>query len=713
MPQFSDIYDGIYAPDDFIEVEGNLRGRRKILLGTQLESAIEEVHEALFGAGTAADPKLAVGTAGNGIYASQANYLDFTTNGLRSWQITDTGVLQHYAAGTIGSAAGTLTVQALGSNVIDFKTNGSIRWEVGSASASLLSPTAGVVGSTAGDFTVQAGGANTLNLATNGSTQWSISSAGVLNSTGASTLGTATGNLTISTGAGNGNILIVPHGTGGVKIGNSVAPVTLFHVSNTSTSNPRGIMSAQYSTSTDSAQFHTRKGRGTEASPTVVVTGDYLGRYVASGYDGTTYLEMGSIAFQVTGTVGSNRVPTQIVFSTATDASTSVRTDYVWIKPDGKTGIGTSTPATELHVSSTSTSSVRGLMMAQYSTGTDGARVFYRKARGTEASPTVVVTGDVLGYQAFDGYDGSNYLLMANCRVEATGTIASTRVPTRMVWATATDALPSVLTDRMTLASDGRLTVGTFTASTSAAIGGGSGSAIVLSGGMQADYAFGPAYKVTSGNGSGPTGFGIATGSASPFWLIGFPTGGTKLSIGSNTSGFTTTPTSIYLTIDPSTSGVGINTTVPGSFGLAINHATGQCLHLIYNDSDGSPVNHAALTVSSGGNLTITPSGNQTIFSGTIITAVQSLSGAGAVNVTQFTTALTSTGVADALTLANGTVGQIKVIIHAVDGGSSLLTPTTPLGYSTITFTNAGDTVTLQYVTQGWAVIGSKGAVIA
>ena len=47
----------------------------------------------------------------------------------------------------------------------------------------------------------------------------------------------------------------------------------------------------------------------------------------------------------------------------------------------------------------------------------------------------------------------------------------------------------------------------------------------------------------------------------------------------------------------------------------------------------------------------------------------QSLSGAGAVNVTTVVTEYTSTGAAQALTLANGTVGQIKEIIHNEDSG--------------------------------------------
>lgn len=94
---------------------------------------------------------------------------------------------------------------------------------------------------------------------------------------------------------------------------------------------------------------------------------------------------------------------------------------------------------------------------------------------------------------------------------------------------------------------------------------------------------------------------------------------------------------------------------------------------------------------------------------------VQSLSGPGAVDITNLTTAFTSTGTGDALTLANGTAGQLKTIIYAAEtagADTGILTPVTPLGYTTITFTNVGDSVTLQYLTQGWAVIGVRGATV-
>lgn len=95
-----------------------------------------------------------------------------------------------------------------------------------------------------------------------------------------------------------------------------------------------------------------------------------------------------------------------------------------------------------------------------------------------------------------------------------------------------------------------------------------------------------------------------------------------------------------------------------------------------------------------------------------VVLGTQALSGAGAVDITNAFTSLTTTGLTQALTLANGGVGEIKVIVHTVDGGSAVLTPTTPLGFATVTFTNAGDSVTLIYTSAGWAILASRGVTI-
>lgn len=94
-----------------------------------------------------------------------------------------------------------------------------------------------------------------------------------------------------------------------------------------------------------------------------------------------------------------------------------------------------------------------------------------------------------------------------------------------------------------------------------------------------------------------------------------------------------------------------------------------------------------------------------------VVLGTQNLSGAGAVSVTEAFTSLTTTGASQALTLADGVVGEIKIIAHVVDGGSAILTPATRLGgYATIVFTNAGDTAMLIYTSAGWDIVALNGA---
>jgi hypothetical protein len=107
--------------------------------------------------------------------------------------------------------------------------------------------------------------------------------------------------------------------------------------------------------------------------------------------------------------------------------------------------------------------------------------------------------------------------------------------------------------------------------------------------------------------------------------------------------------------------------------------------------------------------------GNQT-FSGAIIGAVQALSGPGAVNITTLTTAFTSTGTGDALTLADGVAGQLKTIVYVAEAAGAdtgVLTPANLGSATTITFNAVGDSVTLQFIGADWWVIGFRGAVVA
>lgn len=95
---------------------------------------------------------------------------------------------------------------------------------------------------------------------------------------------------------------------------------------------------------------------------------------------------------------------------------------------------------------------------------------------------------------------------------------------------------------------------------------------------------------------------------------------------------------------------------------------------------------------------------------------VQTLSGAGAVNITSLATAFTSTGTGNALTLADGGAGQIKTIIYVAEAAGAdtgILTPTNFGNGTTITFSAVGDSVALQFVGTDWWIIGLRGATVA
>ena len=138
-------------------------------------------------------------------------------------------------------------------------------------------------------------------------------------------------------------ITILSNGNLGV---NTSSPITKMTVLDTVSTSPRGIMSFQVSTDIQGARLHTRKTRGTEALPTTIVTGDYLGRWVGSGYIGetNTYKEAVSIDFRSTGTIndtGTGRLPTKIVFNTCADSDSSLLTEVVNITSTGMTVVGT------------------------------------------------------------------------------------------------------------------------------------------------------------------------------------------------------------------------------------------------------------------------------------------------------------------------------------------------------------------------------------
>ena len=103
-------------------------------------------------------------------------------------------------------------------------------------------------------------------------------------------------------------------------------------------------------------------------------------------------------------------------------------------------------------------------------------------------------------------------------------------------------------------------------------------------------------------------------------------------------------------------------------------------------------------------------------YGATITGGVQSLSGAGAVDLTNLVTELTTAAGAAAVTLADGTTsGQIKIIYMVVDGGgTATVTPATFASGTTLAFDAVAESATLVWNSAiGWVLSADRGVTIA
>ena len=137
--------------------------------------------------------------------------------------------------------------------------------------------------------------------------------------------------------------------------------------------------------------------------------------------------------------------------------------------------------------------------------------------------------------------------------------------------------------------------------------------------------------------------------------------------------------------------------------------------NLVLSTNEGTDSGTITITDGAAGAITLTPNGNGAVdlAGATLMSETTTSNGAGAVAVTGSIHEIT-TGAADALTLADGTEGQVLFIVMKSDGGDGTVTPTNLAGTkTTITFSDEFDSCTLLFTDGKWWVVGIYGAVVA
>lgn len=290
-----------------------------------------------------------------------------------------------------------------------------------------------------------------LNFSTFNNLRWSIiSTTGVLQSNGAQTIKTSTGDLTLSTGAANGNILLNPNGTG---VLNSTSAVTagsgMLNLTNIATSG---------STAGSTLSLICNDGAA-------LASGDRLGglRFYGS-YDASNNLALGASIMAVTNAAFSSatNAPTNLTFNT--QSTSGILTERMKIDHTGQTGIGTSTvPAAlisdyvQLNVfgnkgaGDLTTGRVASIAVNN-NAGAGGFRTI--KARGTVGALATLIDGEFMGINDFWGYDGTAAAQGASIVTLARGTWSNTSHPVDMYFATCA-ASSTTVTERWRITSTG------------------------------------------------------------------------------------------------------------------------------------------------------------------------------------------------------------------------------------------------------------------
>ena len=201
----------------------------------------------------------------------------------------------------------------------------------------------------------------------------------------------------------------------------------------------------------------------TAAGSTTQVQYNSSGAFAGSAnltFDGTTFNAPNSVitsssssdALRITQTGTGNSLLVE-------DSANPDSTPFV-IDQNGSVAIGSTSAVERLNLVSDGRNF---LQLTRASTDTLQSVVSFRKARGTNASPTIVQSSDVAGDVQFYGYDGATYISVATISSQVDGTPGTSSMPGRLTFNT-TASGSSSSTERMRIANNGEIGIGSSNA---------------------------------------------------------------------------------------------------------------------------------------------------------------------------------------------------------------------------------------------------------
>lgn len=177
-----------------------------------------------------------------------------------------------------------------------------------------------------------------------------------------------------------------------------------------------------------------RAANGTAITPSALTNNYSLGQIGWMGYGATSYntTPRATIKAQAAENWTDTAQGTYIAFATTPKLSTTIA-ERMRIDDAGNVGIGTTAPLALLHIAS---DSVAEFIVAQYSSDTSPAVIANFKARGTQASPLAVQSGDQLMRLVAGGHDGTQFRNAANIYFEADAAPSGGQLAGRIIFNT-------------------------------------------------------------------------------------------------------------------------------------------------------------------------------------------------------------------------------------------------------------------------------------